>query len=163
MIRTDCIRTVDCIIGDDLLRTFDKVELNYAGNDGERSEKLSIAALKQNSQVCVEKLKNEFSDCFTRENRHVIDGFDPPEIIKLENDSTYVPQPVFQQKPEHTDFTQKITELLRNGKIVESTSPYRHNIVVVPNGDKRITIKYIPINKCTIPDAFAIPRADALL
>ncbi len=163
MIRTDCIRTVDCIIGDDLLRTFDKVELNYAGNDGERSEKLSIAALKQNSQVCVEKLKNEFSDCFTRKNRHVIDGFDPPEIIKLENDSTYVPQPVFQQKPEHTDFTQKITELLRNGKIVESTSPYRHNIVVVPNGDKRITIKYIAINKCTIPDAFAIPRADALL
>jgi len=59
----------------------------------------------------------------------------------------------------------KINELLSSGVIVESCSPWRHNVVVVPkgNGDSRLVINYKPVNNCTIFDAYPFPLVETLL
>ena len=56
-------------------------------------------------------------------------------------------------------------ELLNAGMIEESSSPWRHNPLVVlkSDGSSRMTIKYKPVNAITSFDAFPLAKADDLL
>ena len=58
-----------------------------------------------------------------------------------------------------------VSNLLEQGVIRKSTSPWRHLPVVVPkrNGGSRMAIDYRPVNKVTEFDAFPTPSISELL
>jgi len=90
----------------------------------------------------------------------------PFPIIRLEEKT--IPKAVATREiaKKHKDFLKnKIEELITAGVIKESTSPWRHNpvIVKIPNGDFRMTINYKPVNSVTISDAFPFPKPDELI
>ena len=89
----------------------------------------------------------------------VLKGIEPFEIVRVDGakPKQCVPRPLSKKD---TDFvTKKVTELLNAGVIVESKSPWRHNVVVVDkkDGSSRMTIKYKPVNLNTMFDAFPFP------
>jgi len=59
----------------------------------------------------------------------------------------------------------QIEQLLLDGKIQKSTSPYSHPIVCVskPDGSIRVCCDFRSTNKVTINDMYPMPRADDLI
>lgn len=58
-----------------------------------------------------------------------------------------------------------VNDLLEKGVIRRSTSPYRAPVVLVKKGDgsTRMCVDYQRLNALTVPDAYPMPRVDALL
>jgi len=60
---------------------------------------------------------------------------------------------------------EQINELLKDGKIAPSNSPYAHPIVLVFKPDKsiRMCVDYRSVNSGTIMDRYPMPRTDDIL
>jgi len=123
----------------------------------------------KNELICsmIPDVLRKFKDIFDRPLKDsVLKFIEPFEIIRLEKNAE--PKQVAVRsinKKNETFVREKINELLDAGVIVESTSPWRHNVVVVPksNGTLRMTVNYKPVNSCTIFDAFPFVKVDDLL
>ncbi len=111
----------------------------------------------------VNKYKNLFDrnlkDSYLREIK-------PFEIIRLEEGAKPKAATVRNVTKKHESFVKgKINELLESGVIVESNSPWRHNVIVVNKADGgfRMTVNYKVVNSVTKFDAFPFPKVDELL
>ena len=90
----------------------------------------------------------------------------PIEIIKLVDGTQPKQAAVAPISNNYRQFvTEKITELLNTGVIVESNSPWRHNSVIVSKADTspRMAINYKIVNNCTVFDAFPLQKIDDLI
>ena len=89
----------------------------------------------------------------------MLQGIEPFEIIYVERVEPKQ-SPLHMMNKKDTEFVaKKIDESLAFSVIVESQSPWRHNVVFVPKKDdsSRITINYKPLNGNTIFDAYPFP------
>src|SRR5579859_7139182 len=112
-------------------------------------------------------VKDEFSDVF-------LDGLPPgkpPERkvvheIPLEPNATPQFRGIFRlSQLELQELRKQLSELLRDGKISPSTSPYGAPVLFVKkkDGSLRMCIDYRALNSQTIKNRYALPRIDELL
>ena len=59
----------------------------------------------------------------------------------------------------------QIADMIKNGIIEESASPYNSNIILVDkdDGTKRFVVDYRELNKDTIPDTYPLPSIDEMV
>ena len=108
-----------------------------------------------------------FRSCFDKPLKDsCLRGIEPLPIIRLEP-GTVPKQSVVRGIPQkYKEFaTKKLKELLDAGVVVESSSPWRHNPVIVlkADGSPRMTINYKPVNNSTIFDAYPLPRIEDMI
>lgn len=79
-------------------------------------------------------------------------------------------KPVYQRPYRMSESEKEITrelvdDLLKNGIIRESSSPYASPVILVdkPNGEKRLCIDYRSLNKITVKEKYPMPIADDLI
>ena len=141
----------DAILGIEIIK---QIGLNVGPSDGLLFSVIPELVLK-------------YYDVFDRDLKDSsLTGVDPFEIIKLNVNAEPVAATVCSVPLKHRNFVKnKIKELLDGGVIEESTSQWRHNIIVVPKsaGWSRLTINYKPVNKNTVFDAYPFPVVEDLL
>ena len=77
---------------------------------------------------------------------------------------SYVPR--YRKPPQQEEeIERQVDELLKKGKLQESTSAFGHNPVLVPKKDGRwrLCVNFKPLNKITVKQKFPMPRVDELL
>ena len=86
--------------------------------------------------------------------------------IKTEEGSTPPNKPPYRLSPkEHEELQAQIEDLLAQGHIRPSTSPYGAPVLFVPKKDGRwrMCVDYRALNRQTIRDRYPLPRIDDLL
>ena len=114
-----------------------------------------------------ESIVKDYSDVFDKPMKNsLLCGVPPVEIIKLAKDARPKQCVVRPLSKEDAQFMQlKVNELLENGVIRPSQSPWRHQPIVVPKDggkSKRLVINYKPLNELTTFDAYPFPPIEEL-
>ena len=114
----------------------------------------------------LKELVDEFKDVF----RHIAEGASPKRDIVYEictEEGAKPPsRPPYHLGPAEQDEMEKqVKDLLAQGFIRPSASPYGAPILFVPKKDGRwcMCIDYRALNKQTVQDQFPLPRIDSLL
>ena len=134
------------IMGTNVFSKFKSVTINYGGSN----PKITIACQK----VATDSLHFGFIDV------------EPFAIIVLEPNATPIRCPSRIRSREDNEFIRKeVTKLLTQGIIEPSSSPWRSQVVVAKNKDKkRMCIDFAStVNRYTVPDAYPIPVIENLL
>ena len=72
----------------------------------------------------------------------------------------------YRMSPQQEEEINKQTEeMLKNGIIRQSNSPWAHNVILVkkPDGSTRFVIDYRPLNEVTIKDSYPMPNVREIL
>ena len=107
----------------------------------------------------------EYSVSFSRYNRHPLVS-DRSGQIQIEEGSKAPSRPPYRLGPaEQNELEARVKDILAQGFIRPSSSPYGAPILFVPekDGKWRMCINYRALNKQTIKDRFPLPRIDSLL
>ena len=128
-------------------------------------EEINLGDLEETDRESVRKLLEEEADVFSRSKNDI--GFVPDfELdIKLTDEAPFgeayrkIPGPLYQEVKNH------INDLLANGWIRHSYSPYASPMVCVrkKDGGMRLCIDFRKLNSKTIPDMQPIPRVQDIL
>ena len=132
-----------------------------------KTRKKFCADTPRNVQKELHQLLEEFSDLFPEQ---LLKGRPPRrEVefeIKLEEGAVPPNKPPYRLSPkEHEELQAQIDDLLAQGHIRPSQSPYRAPVLFVPKKDGRwcMCVDYRALNKQTIRDRYPLPRIDDLL
>lgn len=132
------------------------------------------AILSESIQLGIEEqqkwdaIKKEFADVLN--NNELPAGRPPAERPAHRIDlipgaaPSYVPR--YRKPPQQEEeIERQVDELLKKGKVQESTSAFGHNPVLVPKKDGRwrMCVNFKPLNKITVKQKFPMPRVDELL
>ena len=62
----------------------------------------------------------------------------------------------------HNEIERQVTDLLKEGKVKELSSPWSYPVALVTerDGSQRLCIEYSCLKAATVKDAFPIPRVD---
>ena len=89
-----------------------------------------------------------------------------PHMVQHRIETGHVP-PIRQQPRrtspwKHDEIQLQVTDLLQQGKVKESSSPWSSPVVLVTkkNGSQRLCVDYRQLNAATVKDAFPLPRVD---
>ena len=152
------------ILGMDVLSSFAALKFR---RDGPILELLVKSEDKSAMPERYKKLVEEFSDVFDKPLQDArFKNFTPHPIIELEPGANSYKAPVRMFPPaQQAALDEQIPKLLEAGVIERSTSPWRHQPVVVKkrNGGHRIAINYKPVNAVTKDFAYPFPRIDELI
>jgi len=122
----------------------------------------------------------EISDSLPQEIKHVVseypDVLKPRETLPPERNTAHtIPleaghkppfRPIYRLSPvELAEVENQVTELLKNGLIEPSSSPYGAPVLFVTkkDGSLRMCIDYTALNKITVKNKYPMPRTDQLL
>jgi hypothetical protein len=124
-------------------------------------------------------VKSDFGEQFDQQLKQLITEFAditeepqglPPHRGHLDHKVTLTGYPPRQRRnrlsvPEYEELKRQCTELLKEGKVRISKSPYAAPIVMVrkSDGSIRVCIDYRAINERTVKDSFPLPRIDDLI
>lgn len=143
---------VDCIIGMNILQQFRSLVLSDSGPN------LLLSVLSPTL--------SQFSSIFDKSIKDSCLKKEPHVIIPLE-DGTKPSQARVRKlaKWEEDVLSNTIPQLLEEGVIRKSHSPWRHSPVIVPKrtGGWRVAINYRPVNSRTVADSFPLSRIDEML
>ena len=134
------------IMGTNIFSKFKAVTINYGGSKPE----ITIASQKYPSS----------------DSQFGFIDVEPFAIITLDPNATPIRCPTRFRSKEDNEFIRKeVNKLLEQGIIEPSSSPWRSQVVVAKNNEKRrMCIDFAStINRFTIPDAYPIPVIDNLL
>ena len=98
-------------------------------------------------------------DIFAKDSSELKEAKFHSHVIHTKTDRP-VSKPPYRQTPQMRTETERLTkEMLQNGIIRESNSPWHSPVVLVkkPNGEYRFAIDYRELNKVTEPISFPIP------
>ena len=126
------------------------------------SRKKLCSDAPRNVQNELHQLLEEFSDLFPEQ---LLKGRPPKrEVefeIKLEEGAVPLNKPPYRLSPkEHDELQAQIDDLLAQGHIRPSQSPYGAPVLFVPKKDRRwrMCMDYHALNKQTIRDRYLLPR-----
>ena len=129
------------------------VNIELADADGDRKQKLK-------------DLVQEYNDVFSAEKQDIGQYQGVQHHIQLIPDAVPVRQPlrrlpIAYQEP----VKQQLRQMLNNGIIEKSTSPWASPLVIVkkPSGDIRICVDYRKVNEQTVKDSHPLPNITATL
>ena len=91
---------------------------------------------------------------------------DMPEVIPIEPGHKTPNMPLYRYSPaQDTEIRRQVKELLEQGLIEPSTSPYGAPVLLVPkpDGSWRMCVDYRALNKITTKNAYPLPRVDDLI
>ncbi|KAK9695492.1 hypothetical protein QE152_g32532 [Popillia japonica] len=110
-------------------------------------------------------LINEFRDCFAQNTSQLGKTSILKMSIHLSDDTPVVYRPYRLSYNERQVVRDMVSDLLDNGIIRESDSPYASPILLVKkkNGEQRMCVDYRALNAKTIKDRFPLPHVDDFL
>ena len=174
---TDALGTVEICteeIGeeaDDCESVSTVANISSEGNAGRHQEELS-----KNLEVCSEGLNQEEQQALLSCVLDAHDVFstskeDRGEVTCMEHHIETGDSPPVRQPPQRVPFARRakissmVKEMLKNGVVEESNSPWASPIVLVKkrDGSLRFCIDYRQLNAVTWKDVFPLPRIDDLL
>ena len=152
------------ILGMDVLSSFATLKFR---DDGPCLELLVQSNDSSSMPERYKQLVEEFADVFDKPLKDArFRNFSPHPIIELEPGAKPYKAPVRMFPPaQQAALDEQIPKLLEAGVIERSTSPWRHQPVVVKkrNGGHRIAINYKPVNAVTKDFVYPFPRIDELI
>jgi hypothetical protein len=108
---------------------------------------------------------NEFPDVFPEELPGMPPDRDIEFVIELKSDTTPIYKiPYRMATPELAELKEHIKEMLENGFIRPSSSPWGApvNFVLKKDGTQRLCVDYRTLNEVTIKNKYPVPRIDDL-
>ena len=91
---------------------------------------------------------------------------DMPEVVPTVPGASIPNRPAYRYSPfEAAEIERQVQELLEQGLIEPSTSPYGAPVLLVkkPDGSWRFCVDYRALNKNTVRNSYPLPRIDDLL
>lgn len=144
------------------IRTADLPELHHLDVLGV-SEQLRLDHLNNEENDKIKRLISEFSDIFYHKGDDLSFTNDVKHNIPT-GDSGPVYSRAYRYPEIHRDeVNRQIKEMLEQGIITSSSSPYNAPIWIVPNKEWRIVIDYRKLNAVTKEDKYPIPLIDDIL
>lgn len=110
-------------------------------------------------------LLNTYRDCFATNLAEVGKTDVTKMTITLSDDKPITYRPYRMAYPEREKVRAIVEDLVSNGIVQESQSPYASPILLVKkkNGEERLCVDYRALNRITIKDKYPLPRIDDLL
>ena len=109
---------------------------------------------------------DEFSDIFDKPlNKCILQNVAPFTMISVDSETSPKMCNVRKlSKEQESVIAQKVSDLLKDGVIRESTSPWRHQPFCIPKDGNgwRMVINYKPINAVTLSDGYPIPPMQSI-
>ena len=130
-------------------------------------EKTNQKSLNKNQQQELDKVLEEFAQVFPKDMPKNL-----PPLRPINHSIDLIPGsvpcsrvPYRMSKVEQEEILKQVQELLEQGYIVPSISPFGAPVLLVDkkDGTKRMCIDYRALNKITIKNMYPIPRIDDLL
>lgn len=130
-----------------------------------------VVVTEQKAEACsdatggVNALLQEFVDVFDPPKLSAVREF-TPECVPTAADVTPPNRPPFRlSQTERREAESQVKELLEEGKILPSSSPYGAPVLFVPkpDGSMRMCIDYRELNKITQKNKYPMPRIDDLM
>jgi hypothetical protein len=118
--------------------------------------------LDEEQQANVLQLINEFRDCFAVNTKELGDAHVKDMQIRLQDDIPVSYRPYRLAYAERSVVRGIVQDLLSNGIIRESESPYSSPVLLVKkkSGEYRMCVDYRSLNAKTIKDKYPLPRVD---
>lgn len=139
-----------CVAVQSAHEAIDKRAINMAGNLTDREE-YSLIELLDKHRGCLPSESNELG--YATDIEHRIDTGDAPPIAN---------QPYRVSQYERRIISEKVSEMLKDGVIQPSNSPWSSPVVLVrkKSGEHRFCIDYRRLNNVTKRDVYPLPRMD---
>ncbi|EPS59216.1 hypothetical protein M569_15593 [Genlisea aurea] len=143
------------------------VILCFVQKEGEIEEPKPNPDLTEEEQAQLKDLLEEFKDIFgdklqvTAPVRH-----DMPEVIPIQPGARIPNRPLYRYSPvEQKEIERQVQQMLQQGIIEPSTSPYGAPVLLVkkPDNTWRFCIDYRGLNQVTVKNGHPLPRIDDLL
>ena len=109
----------------------------------------------------LQSLLEEFSDCFAENPKKPTATSTGTHIIETVQGARPHKAKRYRMSPQQEEETNRqAEEMLRNGIIRPSNSPWAHNVILVKkrDGSTQFVIDYRPINEVTIKDSYPMPN-----
>ncbi|HBS53814.1 MAG TPA: hypothetical protein DD806_07425 [Flavobacterium sp.] len=128
-------------------------------------EQTNIATLPDCYRNSVGSICDEYNDVFFVDDDVLgVNNFYKQKIVTINDSPSYIKnyKLPFSQK---TEIENQVQDMLREGKIEPSFSPFNSPLLVVnkKTGEQRVVIDYRKINKNIVADKFPLPRIDDIL
>jgi hypothetical protein len=159
---------IDCAKKSVKLTTLDGKELEFVAEPVVTAKgianhvKINQLDAGQGSEVPV---VNEFPDAFPEELLGMPPDRDIEFVIELKLGTAPIYKTPFRMiTPELAKLKEHIRELLENGFICPSSSPWGAPVIFVPkkDGTQRLCVDYRPLNEVTVKNKYPLPRIDDL-
>ena len=138
--------------------------LAEAATEGEKKT-LQVGPLEYSQQQTLDRVIRDFSDICAKSQVEIGRTTEIKHRIYT-GDATPIAQRSYKTNPSNAKFiTEEIQQMLENGIIRHSKSPWASPVVVVgkKDGAKRFCVDYRKLNSVTKVDAYPLPRIDELL
>lgn len=118
--------------------------------------------LSQSEMQNLTDLLNKYRDCFAVDLSELGKTNLTKMVIRLKDDIPVVYNPYRMSLKEKEQLSEIIEDLLNNGIIRESSSPYASPVLLVnkKNGQKRLCVDYRALNRKTLKDKYPLPRIE---
>lgn len=118
--------------------------------------------LSDEDETKFHQLLRQYRDCFALNLSELGKTNLTEMVIKLKDDVPVVYNPYRMSFKEKEQLSEIIEDLLQNGIIRESSSPYASPVLLVnkKNGQKRLCIDYRALNRKTLKDKYPLPRIE---
>ncbi|XP_049875596.1 uncharacterized protein LOC126373483 [Pectinophora gossypiella] len=132
-------------------------------NEEEVDEAINCGAnLSNDERLKLQRLLSNYGDCFSKGLEDL--GFTEATemVIELEDSQPVVYRPYRMSYAERILVRNMVREMLDNGIVRESSSPYASPIVLVQKktGEKRLCVDYRALNRKTRKDHYPLPRVE---
>ena len=167
------------ILGTDFMQKFGKTGFDWEKGRVKLGEQWVYCLLSEdkqpnyniNPELSTDEVSNvnnvveEFKDVFASNPKAPREYKGPKHYIVSETNRVSFDKPRRVPEKWMGHINRQIDEMLENGIIEPSASPYNSNVIIVDkkDGDKRFVIDYRSLNKGTIKDSYPLPNIDELI
>jgi len=140
--------------------------ISIRGNYMESSNTNNVYAISSNTNRIVEKIVIDYNDVLSKpEPGRPVEGGPEMEIIIKEGHGPIAKRPYRLSFTEQQELHRQIQELLDQGYIRPSTSPWGSPVLFVKkkDGTMRLCVDYRALNDATVKDTFPLPLIDDIM